>query len=75
MVGSAVQCTLLYALMSVYGPGSPLALLDEARFTCLYRTIHVTFPLIRIFLALQSNQLAFFSLTQLCRKNKKKKTR
>lgn len=31
MVGSAVQCALLYALMSVNGPGSPL---DKPRFAC-----------------------------------------
>ena len=38
VVGSAVQCAPLRALMPVNGPESPL---DKVRFACLYRAIHV----------------------------------
>ena len=39
MAGSAVQCALAFAIMSVAGS------LDKARFTCLYRAIYVRFSL------------------------------
>ena len=47
LVGSAAQSAILRALMSVTGSWSPpLPPWDKARFSFLYRVIHVKFSLI-----------------------------